>query len=730
MYKYVSFKDFNPKPIAKYHKPRYSKNVPEQTVCKDFISLDTETSTDSEKTVGWIYQWCLSYPDGEDRLLVYGRRPSELSSTLCKIKEINELSNNDKLICFVHNLSYDYTYFHKFLEETMSSVGSLIAVGAHRIISYNMEGLEFRDSLKIAMKSLDGWCKDLNTVHKKLKGTIDYSITRYQDSPLTHKDWKYMFYDVICLDEAVTKQLEVHGDKIWTIPLTNTGYVRRAARKNFKKDKRNRTYFEAKKLNLRQYLMCRKEFAGGLTHGNRFYMDMTVRVEDLKKKFGRDDIIIRHRDFASHYPSQQVCGYCPSTRFIPYYDNTNEEDKNPCTKEELLNLPNQKKVFLATIKISNMKLKDGITLPVGQVSKFYEGRDTTQHFKIWEDNGRIIEMEGTSVVTVNELDLKWLDKQYSFDYEVIYVYIAQRGMFPKYLTQTVNDFFYQKSFYKDECKRLLAEGYKKDSPEYREMNLKMMIAKGMLNSIYGMSATDPVRISFYENADGSWGKDILTGEDIKDKLEDFYSKKNSFMNYELGLWTTSLARNELLEFCELIGYEYFLYADTDSIFYISTPEIEERIEQRNKEFREEDEKNGWYTTVNDKKIFFNQFEDEKENITEFRFLHSKCYAYKTDDGELHTTIAGVREYGRNNVSRVKELGDIDSLTSGKVFTYCGGTVTKYNPKGEDISPKVVNINGHLTEVSQYAIIMESTKELRSVLQDMEDTTVWSIADAV
>ena len=46
------------------------------------------------------------------------------------------------------------------------------------------------------------------------------------------------------------------------------------------------------------------------------------------------------------------------------------------------------------------------------------------------------------------------------------------------------------------------------------------------------------------------------------------------MNYEF--LCTAEARDQLLQFVELIGYPFFFICDTDSIFYISTPEIEAR----------------------------------------------------------------------------------------------------------------------------------------------------------
>lgn len=724
-YEYVSWDKFDPTPIDFYNNTR-SKRV--SIIGKDFMSLDTETSADDEddekKKIAWIYQWSFSYPkDEETRYLVYGRKPTQLVSALVKIHKVNELSSEKKIICFVHNLSYDYTYFHKFLEDEFKLRGNTIAVAAHRLINYNMSGIEFRDSLKIAQKSLDAWAKDLlGRECGKLVGAIDYNKVRYQDTPLCKKDWKYMFRDVVVLDKCINKQLAIHNDKIWTIPLTATGYVRRATKKNFYKHKKtNRMYFLRTALSDECYSMCKEEFAGGLTHGNRFYIDETIRVSELRKKFNDPNITIKHRDFVSHYPSQQITGYCPSTAFRLYYDR--KPDDPEFRLKDLDDAFAQGNCYLAAISITNLMIKDGVTLPYAQECKFREHALTK--LTMDTDNGRILRMFGSSLVIVNELDLKWLRRQYNFTYTIYKVYTSKRGGFPGYITETVKQFMLEKSETKEIVKSLIKQGYDELSPEVHEAKLQNLIAKGMLNAIYGMTATDPVRECFGEDEDGNWGKAELTEDDISDSLINYYASLGSFMSYQLGCWTTALARNELLFFAEVVGYDHFLYADTDSIFYISTPAIEQKIEAYNKKFRDQDDANGWYVTLGSgKKVYFNQFDDENEDIVEFRFLHSKCYAYVTADGKLHTTIAGVREYGRNDNNRVRELGNIDNLTAGTIFADCGGTIIRYNPKDISVKPRVENINGHLTEVSQFAMIVSSEKELHSCIESREVTTFW------
>ena len=682
--------------------------------------------------VGWVYQWCFSYPkDNESRYLVYGRKPSELTEALERVRYINGCDDNNHIILFCHNLSYDYTYIHNWLIDQYKTMGELLAVGAHRIISWTINGLEFRDSLKLSQKSLAKWGEDLGIRHKKLVGEIDYNITRYQNTPLTRSDWRYMFRDVVSLDECIQGQLDYWGDTLKTIPLTLTGYVRREGRKEFRKDKNNSKYFRSKELTGDLYRFVRSEFSGGITHGNRNHIDKTVRIEDLKRlvKSQYPDIdtskwIIKHRDFVSHYPSQQVCNYAPGGKFNLFYDYEQSEGRHTLYVEDL---QKQDRAFLAAIWISNLHIRKGVTLPYAQESKILAGRK--DKLDLITDNGRVLHMlKGSSIIVVNELDLKWLVKQYTFDYKILTVYTAERTPYPAYIKDLAKRFFYDKCLYKKQEKEAKKK-YGSNSPEYREAHTRLQISKAMLNAIYGMTATDPVRIAYTEEEDGTWTKEVLEDGDIEKRLSKYFNNRNNFLNYEFGCWCTAEARDQLLQFVELIGYEFFLYADTDSIFYISTPEIEARIEAENARLKSLDDTIGGYIDVDGDRYYFNQFEDEEEEIIEFRFLHAKCYAYVTSDGELHTTIAGVPEVS-GDVTRVEELGSIDELRPGKTFYSCGGTMTKYPPLGVSVKPRMEVIDGHLTEVASYAIITNTHKELHSAMENNETSIFWEVEDAI
>ena len=166
---------------------------------------------------------------------------------------------------------------------------------------------------------------------------------------------------------------------------------------------------------------------------------------------------------------------------------------------------------------------------------------------------------------------------------------------------------------------------------------------------------------------------------------------------------------------DIIGYENFLYCDTDSCFYVDDENntIEKKIEELNKKWLKENEEKGFYIISNDKKVNYHQFDNENEKIVSFRFLHSKCYAYefinKKGEKELKCVIAGVVAK-KGKVTREQELGSIDNLKSGKQFVKCGGTRAIYTESG------IFEYNGNICSSS--CIIVPDTKTLSNDIESI------------
>ena len=742
---YIQWDKFEPVPLA-----FSQKNKRGDFYCDEFITLDTETSWnhDMENPKGWVYQWAFTYLNN----VVYGRRPSELVEALQKVAKVNGLGAvaltqsgviTKKLVVYVHNLSYDYCYIADWLREVFGGIyqsgenkENMLAIAPHSIISHSFDGFDFKCSFKLTHKSLAQWGKDVNSLHKKLVGAIDYNEIHYQDEPLYKNDWKYMFYDVIVLNECVRLQMKMYNDDVISIPLTVTGYVRREVRNEYMKEKRNRYQFTDRKLTADLYKMCRAEFAGGLTHGNRMRAGETVRPPQ--------GWTIKHRDFRSHYPSQQRAYNFPVGKPRIYYDKElSKIDSKPPTISTLLQKFGNAKCMLVELELNYAELKDyHISIPYLQYDKCMKGgfiKDCD------EDNGRILRFSGMVKLVMNEDDLLIMSMQYKIRYAITRVVIMNKGKLPKYLIDSIDRFFKNKTDYKDQVKALQALAVSDSDPRMVEACINLMIAKGMLNGIYGMTATELIRAmhleAYFDELDddgniirnkGQWYKDEPeTDEEKQEALDNYYKQYTNFMDYQFGCWTTSHARLELIRFCVLIGWDNVLYCDTDSIFYLSNDEIEQRVEAKNKELLERSEKVGAYI-ISDKgkKVHYDQFELEKEEIVSFRFLHAKCYAYekikKNKEGatvydengnaltELVAVIAGVKKIGATpsgkKITREKELGSIENLNTGYVFEDCGGTVKAYVSE----LPHIEEINGHRTEIASSCILMKSSKTLHSM----------------
>lgn len=728
-----------------------------RTYLSEAVFLDTETSKiayeGGKLVVGWIYQWAFRFA-GRDWV---GRYPNELVQDLIKAVQpsLDAAGCAAKCIVFVHNLSYDIQYLKGWLFDVFGTEDySILAVGPHKFITFCIGPLEFRCTWKLSNKSLDKWGKDLGIEHRKKKGLIDYSKVRYQDDPLELDDWLYMLYDVWALEECLKKQLAIHGDDLNHVPLTSTGYVRRDARKEYRKElHKNRAMFERTAMSVEVYKALKGASAGGLTHGNRIFEDYRVDADCVYKGPPRQEAVlgIGHVDYRSDYPSQirasdSMYGF-PTDRFAKLYEY--KAGVRDFTWDEL-DKYTRKHCVLIEIMLRNVKIKAGITMPYLQYYKCHEGRfddfgepyyDEASGYisegKDLEDNGRVLEFTGSTKIFCTEWDIKWIRKQYDFQYRILKVWISPRGAAPKYLQDTVDEYFIKKDVLKNKVHELEAN----DAPiwDLIDANISLIKSKNGLNGIFGMSMTDPVRVDITMDPEtGEWTVPKLTDDLIAEKLNDYYKSYNNFMIYAIGVYVTALARNEIMEAVEAIGYKYFLYMDTDSIFFIITDETKKRLDAINEWRKVRAEAIGAYVTTPDgRRVQYDVLEYEKENITSFKYIHAKAYAYITDGGtekeKLHCTIAGVSEYSpdydpkeHKGTSRVEELGSIDKLHHGMTFTACGGTTCSYI----EMQPTIMQINGHVTQVASAAIITESSKRISGPIAKDEVWWLWDNTEEV
>lgn len=666
----------------------YYKKKRKTEICKQFIALDTETSHNHNPDApeAWIYQWAFAF----NHALYYGRKPSDLIKILKEIVEHYGLNKSRKMIVFVHNLPYDFSYLCLFLQSAFGDPTNVLASEPHKpfIIEYDC-GLEFRCTYKLSNDSLARWGNKLGIKHPKMIDAIDYNEIIYQDTPLKRNHWRYMFTDCIALDECILKQMEIYGDNIATMPYTSTGYPRREIFRAYngkgKHNKKNkeRAKFKDTKLGVESYMGCWEEFSGGITHGNRHY----------KGKILQGDI--RHRDFISHYPTQQHKLF-PMEKLAPFTDKTTLK---------FLQGYKEKNFILCHVKLEHVRIRSkSVTLPYLQTSHVM--RHHSPGIRVLDDNGRIIQFLGATYMWLEIRELELIIKQYEItNMEITRSFISKLGKLPPWMVETIDKHFKLKSDLKDALKQAEKRGASRE--EILQLSLNLMKSKNVLNGIYGVSATNPVRQDV-ELHGATWTQPKIDADTIGEKLEQYYRSYKHCMRYQWGIAVTIWARMQLMEVYEIIGPEHFIYADTDSMFYFSTPEIEEKLDAYNARCKQWALDNGAYIkTESGQIVHYNGFMDEGEKIIEFTFLHSKCYAYVTDDNKLHCTIAGVKGYDHEtNTYREDELKSIDELCDKKIFTKCGGTTATYLP----VIDLYVTSDGQ--ETGGGCIIARTTKTLK------------------
>ena len=573
------------------------------------------------------------------------------------------------MIIYVHNLAYDMQYLKRYLCE----LGELkvMATDTHTFLIVDVSGIRFLCSYKLSNMPLSLFADTYAEKYKKAVGEIDYTVIRYQDSALTASDWEYMFSDVACQYDAIREYLFINGyDRAYKAPYTSTGFVRMNCRHAAAGALNWRKKFLMGSLDLPKYQLCRQAFMGGITILSFLYEGVTVRIgcNGVKK--------IGHKDFRSSYPARQMMDYMPVGKGFWWGDITKENER--------FVLNTYCCIFMLTLK--GVRVREGVTAPYIPSSKCLH---LVNPLKI---NGKVVYADELTIA-VTEIDYKWIKKQYvADDHFISNMLCFNRGKAPSWLKAEVMKYFTLKCNTDKKTK-------------------KYSWVKSLLNAIYGMSATAICRDE-YKFDDGI----IVKAEtDYNRQINKFYGSYNSFMPYQIGVYTTAHARDALMTMIECVGYENFLYCDTDSVFYISTPENEAQLQAMNAAVEEKAIKAGAY--VGDKVL---GVATDEPDIEAFRGLHAKCYAVEEVGRGLQVTIAGIPKKAIKWIDGVpvektnaEELGSIDNLNDGFVFRHCGGTRTVYI---ED-EAHIENVNGHETEVGSCAII----ENIEKVLSD----TMWT-----
>lgn len=605
-------------------------------------SFDTETSSfydDYGDKVAVCYIWMFGIGD----TIVYGRELDEFQELVNKLEDF--LAYKDKkLIVYVHNLKFDFHFIHKYFKWD-----NVFLRKAREPLYARYHRIEFRDSLVLAGgRSLAKISSELRRDIHKAAGDMDYDKIRFSETPLTDKEMHYCEMDIRALNEYIREKIEDEGS-IKKIPYTNTGYVRRYVKEAcFKKRAQYLSLVDNLTLTPDCYIQAEQAFTGGAVGGNKKYIAKLMRN-------------VHSYDIKSSYPYVMCTKYFPMSFFRPVscHRGNYTFDKIPDNIKEYLSKYCCLFEFEAyDVVATNSNFN---CLSISKCQEIAGYREYSNHVV----SAFYIKCQMT------ELDFDMFCKYYSFsECHFDRFRIAERGYLPEAIIKSVLKFFNDKT---------TLDGIKERKADY-------MIAKNMLNSVYGMMVERIVRqVIKYINDKGI----VKLNPDYVDQIIKYNNKYDRFLFYPWGVWVTAHARYRLFDAILSVGDD-FVYCDTDSVKYIGNHDeyfnrINSTIEKEMYRLAECLRLSPDYvipTTPKGKKACLGVWSYEG-TYNKFKTLGAKRYMIEYDNGEQELTVAGsnkkrtfeyIKKIAKENNSNVFDKFDFNLVIPEE---YSGRTTSTY-----------------------------------------------------
>lgn len=582
------------------------------------FDIETTSTTLNNQKFAFMYEWTF----GIDDIIFYGRTWEEFLELCEQLQNHLELNEENKLIIYVHNLSYEFQFMRKYFEWV-----NVFAIDDRKPIKALCTfGIEFRDSYILSGYSLSKLADNLVSHNiQKLVGDLDYSLVRTSETYLSDEELQYCYNDVQIILYYIDEQIEQYGD-ITKIPLTNTGRVRQFVRdnclhydKNHKKEgnggkiKRYRELMHECILTSEQYIMLKRCFMGGFTHAS---------MQHVGKLLSNVSSI----DFTSSYPYVMLSEKYPMSK--PIKVNLRVEDFNSLVISDEWGL-------MFDIKITGLHSKITYDTYLSE-SKCFNCKNAIIN------NGRIYECDELTT-TITDIDFKIIKQCYEWDkIEVANCYKFYMAYLPKQILLSILDLYGAKTTLK---------GVEGKEVEY-------LLKKGMLNSVYGMCVTDIVRGEITYN--DIWSKTPITQEITDEQIEKYNNSRNRFLYYPWGVWVTCYARKNLWEGILNIGDDY-IYSDTDSIKFLNLEQHKQFIDFYNSKVEKKLKTMCDFThidfnlckpkTIKGKEKLIGVY-DYEGTYSYFKTLGAKRYMYE-ENNKVHITIAGLSK--QNGVKYLEEV---------------------------------------------------------------------------
>lgn len=410
---------------------------------KEYLDLicafDTETTSFRNEGValGTMYAWMF----GINGAVMLGRTWEQLEQFVSALISYFRISDDRRLLVYVHNLGFDFQFFRKHFE------WQEVFAREERTPMYarTTTGIEFRCSYILTNSSLATVGKNLVRYPvQKLVGDLDYSLIRTWATPLTDKEIQYCLNDVLVIMSLLYDRRTAEAENIAKIPLTQTGYARRLCRNEclYKHAKAKKYLYLMRDLTLteEEYRTAKLAFAGGFTHASPYHVGET----------GHN---LASYDFTSSYPAVCVSEMFPMSR-----GEEVECSEFKCSKD----ITEMSKMYclLLIIEFKNLKAYTAQEYYISDSRCVSEGEDVF--------NGRIASADYLKMA-MTDVDWSVISKVYRWDsIRVIKCWRYKKRYLPTPYVQTILELYKKKT----ELKGVVGE----------EENYAR--AKELLNSLY------------------------------------------------------------------------------------------------------------------------------------------------------------------------------------------------------------------------------------------------------
>ena len=580
-----------------------------RTITTDEYNQLSKKERQNTIAYGFMYRWMMD-DEGEYTIDCTWKSFEE---KIAELKAKYQYNSKKHLIIWVHNLAFEWQFIkYRFEWEEKEC---LMVKNRKPVKLTTKDGLEFRCSYLYSNCAL----KDLvlfDSDYQKMTGDLDYELVRVPSTILTPEEEKYCEMDVRVLRKYIQQELKHYKD-FKNFPLTSTGKVRAELQKVCLLDPDFITIKAEMKMDYDSYELLKKCYTGGFTHCSRGWFN--IPAENVK-----------HIDFTSSYPAVMVM-----SKEYPIGEGKFVDTKMT-QKQFDFYLTNY--AFASEITFFNIRAQRGTyDYPISE-SK------CENKLNVDEYNGRVVKADRITVGLTN-IDYKIVDMFYDWDaMEIRQMKIYKKGYLPKVLQNEILRYYVGKTTLK---------GVINKEDEYQRL-------KALLNSIYGMMVKklDDGIIPLDIGDDEVLGFSLHDESDKpgfeKRNIEYYNNNKKRVAIFEWGVWTTALAKYNLLEGIRTIGADY-LYADTDSIFFVG--EHSDYIDEYNNDIFDKIE-----TLIRERGIDRNKlipktvkgkekpigvwdYEDDTDKVPVKRFksLGAKRYIQEFADGRITITFAGVRK---------------------------------------------------------------------------------------